>query len=219
MKIASCVTGFFALLAFTSLASAGPPILTMYTPNTPSQSVDCNQIDKALSHIPQGDGSPPVTDAETGPGGWRFSSRGRSFVTFAHNLNVTLDGYDVDAGRSNVAGNTGIINDYPVVLDLPQSGLSGVMTIVGKRGEITLTGDTANDPPLFKLPGAGAGKVRINVHDSDGDGRYEGCAKSALLKNFGFLKPEGGPFVQQEYFKAVADVDATGTITFFECTW
>ncbi len=218
MKITSCVTGFFALLAFTSFASAGPPVLTTYTANTPSQLVDCNQIDKALSHIPHGDGTTPVTDAETGPGGWRFNSGGRSFVTFAHNLNGAMDGYDVDAGRSNVSGNGGIINDYPAVLDLPQAPLVGVMTIVGKRGDITLTGDTGNVPPLFKLPGAGAGTVRINIQDPDGDGTYEGCAKSAFLKNFGFVKPEGGDFVQREYLKAVAVVDMTGKVTFFEWT-
>ncbi len=218
MKIANCVTGFFALLAFTSFASAGPPVLTTYTAITPSQLVDRKQIDKALSHIPYGDGISPVTDAETGPGGWRFSNGGGSFVTFAHHLNAGLNGYDVDAGRSNVAGSAGTINDYPAVLDLPQLATSGVMTIVGKRGEIILTGDTSNIPPLFKLPGAGAGTVRINVHDPDGDGTYEGCAQSPLLKNFGFVKPEGGDFVQQEYFKAIVDVDGSGTITFFEWT-
>ncbi len=217
MKITSCVTGFFALLAFTSFASAGPPVST-YTAVTLSQLVDCNQIDKALSHIPHGDGISPVTDAETGPGGWRFSNGGGSFVTFAHTLNGAANGYDVIAGRSNVAANAGTINDYPAFLDLVQLSISGAMTIVGKRGEIILTGDTSNIPPLFKLPGAGAGTVRINVHDPDGDGTYEGCAQSPLLKNFGFVKPEGGDFVQQEYFKAVVDVDQIGTITFFEWT-
>ena len=104
------------------------------------------------------------------------------------------------------------------MLDLPQSPEAGVITFSGKRGEIILTGDTSNDPPLFKLPGEGEGEVRINLHDPDGDGIFEGCAKSPMLKNFGFVVPEGGDFVQIEYFKAYAEVDEDGTVTFFEWT-
>lgn len=198
---------------------------TTFTPHTPSQVVACNLVDNAIAKIPHGDGVSPVTNAEVGPGGWRFSSGGGSFVTFAHTLNdqgtpgdPSDDTYDVVAGRSNVAGNSGIINDYPSVLDLPQSSLSGAMVFSGNRGEIVLTGDSNNDPPLFALPGKNEGQVRINLHDSDGDGVFEGCAKSPLLKNFGFVKPEGGDFVQREYFKASATVDASGTVTFFEWT-
>jgi len=207
------------------LFGVGPPTSTTYNPTTPSQLVACNLVDKAISSIPHGDGISPVTDAETGPGGWRFSNGGGSFVTFAHTLNdngtpgdPSDDFYDVDAGRSNVASNAGTINDYPATLDLPQVGLSGAMTFKGKSGEIVLTGDPNNDPPLFALPGQGEGQVRINMHDSDKDGVFEGCAKSPLLKNFGFVKPEGGDFVQQEYFKASATVGPSGTVTFFEWT-
>ena len=39
-----------------------------------------------------------------------------------------------------------------------------------------------------------------------------------MLKNFGFVVPEGGDFVQIEYFKAYATVDSAGTVTFFEWT-
>lgn len=81
-----------------------------------------------------------------------------------------------------------------------------------------MTGDLTSDPPLFRLPGSGGGRVRINLHDPDGDLTYVGCAKSPLLRNFGFLVPEGGDFVQREYFKAVTTTDAAGTVTFFEWT-
>jgi hypothetical protein len=128
------------------------------------------------------------------------------------------DGYDVVAGRSNVGGNAGIISDYPSMLDLPQSAMDGVIVFKGRRGEITLTGDSANDPPLFKLPGAGEGQVRINLHDPDGDGVFEGCASSPLLKNFGFVVPEGGGFGQTDYFKAFATTLPDGTVDFVEWT-
>lgn len=212
------------LLTSTSIAAAfvaiglGSAAAETYTPVTPSQLVECNQVDKTLAHIPHGDGTNPVTDEETGPGGWRYNGGGQSFVTFAYTLNLDGDGYDVDAGRSKVAGNAGIINDYPAVLDLPQDASSGVMVIKGRRGDITLTGDTAGNPPLFKLPGAGEGQVRINLHDPDGDGIFEGCASSPMLKNFGFVKPEGGDFVQSEYFKGYAETGADGTVFFFEWT-
>lgn len=189
---------------------------TVYNPVTPSQWVECNLVDKILEKIPHGDGSYPVTDDEVGPGGWRFNGVGRSFVTFAYTLNG--DGYNVVAGRSNVAGNIGIINDYPATLDLSQAPLEEVLVFRGKRGEIVLTGDTANDPPLFALPGKGEGQVRINLYDPDGDGVFEGGAMSPLLKNFGYLVPEEGDYVQREYFKAYAEVDASGTVTFFEWT-
>jgi len=211
------------LLAMSCVIGAAParaqaPAQSVYIPVTPSQFVECNQVDEALSATPHGNGDNVVTDDELGPGGWRYNGRGMSFVTFAHTLNAGGNGYDVVAGRSNVGGNTGIINDYPGVLDLPQTSTSGVMTIAGRRGEIILTGDTSNDPPLFALPGKGEGTVRINVQDPDGDGRYEGCAQSPLLRNFGFVRPEGGDFIQQELFKAVVDVNADGTVTFFEWT-
>lgn len=41
---------------------------------------------------------------------------------------------------------------------------------------------------------------------------------SPLLRNFGFVVPEGGDFVQQEYFKAVVEVDGFDTVLFFEWT-
>jgi len=203
-------------LAGTSV-NAGQTLST-YTPNTPSQLVNCNQVDTALAHIPKGNGDGTVADDEVGVGGWRYNRFGQSFVTFAHTLNDAGNGYDVTAGRSNVVANSGIVNDYPAFLDLPQVPISGVMTILGRRGEIILTGDTSNDPPLFKLPGAGEGSVRINVQDPDTDGKYEGCAESPLLRNFGVLRPEGGDFIQQEFFKAVVVVNSVGTVTSFEWT-
>jgi hypothetical protein len=189
---------------------------TGYHPVTPSQFVACKQVDTSLSKIPQGDGDGTVTDAETGPGGWRYNRLGRSFVTFAH----TWDGteYDVVAGRSGVGANGGIINDYPATLDLLQASVSGQLVFKDKQGEIVLTGDTDNDPPLFRLPGKGAGQVRIVMTETETPNVYEGCAMSPLLKNFGFLVQEGGDFVQREFFKAYAETDDGGNVTFFEWT-
>jgi hypothetical protein len=218
MKKLTILAVMIFAIAFCVATVYAQPAGSTYTAYTPSQMVDCNQIDKALAHIPQGDGVSPVTDDEVGPGGWRFSSSGRSFVTFAYTINGLANGYDVVAGRSNVGLNAGVPDDYPQYLDLPQTPSAGVMTVAGRRAEVILTGDTSNDPPLFKLPGAGEGTVRINVQDPDKDGRYEGCAQSPLLRNFGFVKPEGGDFLQQEYFKAVIDIDSNGTVTFFEWT-
>jgi len=209
MKKLFCLVLLILLLSFMASASNA-----MFE----SQSVDCNLVDNAIGKIPSGDGDGTVTDGEVGPGGWRFNGSGKSFVTFAYTLNSAGDGYDVVAGRSNCVGNTGIINDYPTVLDLPQVTSDEVIIFSGKRGEIILTGDTSNDPPLFKLPGEGEGEVRINLHDPDGDGKFEGCAKSPMLKNFGFVVAEGGDYVQIEYFKAYAEVDEDGTVTFFEWT-
>ncbi|MBE9512737.1 MAG: hypothetical protein IMY77_01565 [Chloroflexi bacterium] len=205
------------LLALIGGPAVAAKTTVTYNPVTPSQLVACKLVDNALAKIPHGDGVSPVTDAEVGPGGWRYNSRGQSFVTFAYNLDTSGTGYTVMAGRSNVAGNAGIINDYPAFLDLPQSPESGAIVFSGKRGEIVLTGDTSI-PPLFALPGKGAGQVRINLHDPDGDGTFEGCAKSPMLKNYGYVVPEGGDFVQIEYFKAYAVVDSAGTVTFYEWT-
>ena len=199
------------ILLLSFMASASDALLE-------SQLLDCNLVDNAIEKIPKGDGVRPVTDEEVGPGGWRFNGIGESFVTFAYTLNAAGDGYIVVAGRSNAAGNAGTINDYPLMLDLPQLPEAGAITFSGKRGEIILTGDTSNDPPLFKLPGEGEGEVRINLSDPDGDGIFEGCAKSPMLKNFGVVVPEGGDFVQMEYFKAYAEVDEDGTVIFFEWT-
>lgn len=92
------------------------------------------------------------------------------------------------------------------------------MTILGRRGEIILIGSMYNDPPLFQLPGAGEGCVRINLQDPDKNGVYEGCAQSRLLWNFGLTVLDGGDFVQQEFFKAIAEVDGNGVATYFEWT-
>ncbi len=203
----------------TLIVLLGAALLCMaetFNPVHPSQLVSCNQVDKLIAKIPKGDGVSPVTDAEVGPGRWRFSGGGGSFVTFFHEVNANIDGYDVVAGRSNVGGNA--VSDYPAALNLPQSPLSGVIVFKDIRGEITLTGDTSNDPPLFALPGAGEGQVRINLHDPDQDGIFEGCAESPLLKNFGWVKPEGGDFLQKEYFKAWAHVMSDGTVLKFEWT-
>ena len=202
------------------IPSLGKFPLTTYSPVTPSQLVACNLVDNAIARIPHGDGISPVTNAEIGPGGWRFNNvPGASFVTFAHTLNdngtpadPSDDFYDVVAGRSAISGNGAIINDYPAVLDLPQATLSGAMVFSGNRGEIILSGG-----PGFELPGEGFGQVRINVHDPDGDGTFEGCAKIPFVVR-PFLVTQGGDFLEEEYFKAHAVVDASGTVTFFEWT-
>lgn len=210
------------LMTMTTAAALAASTLISATasdnPNTPSQLVECNQVDKALSHIPHGDGAQPVADAETGPGGWRYNGAGMSFVSFEHELDPTGQFYVVFAGRSRVGSNSTIINDYPAVLDLPQTPQTLILTFKGRHGVIILTGDAESDPPLFALPGAGEGEVRINMSDPDGDGVFEGCAERPLLKNFGFVKPEGGDFVQIDYFKAYAETDMDGTVTFFEWT-
>ena len=146
------------------LVLGGGLALASDNPNTPSQLVQCALVDNALAQIPHGDGGGGVTSTEVGPGGWRYSNGGGSFVTFAHALNdngtagdPSDDFYDVDAGRSRTAGNALIINDYPSVLDLPQTDLDGAIVFSRRRGEIILTGDSLNDPPLFKLPGSGGG--------------------------------------------------------------
>jgi hypothetical protein len=178
--------------------------------------VACKQVDTSLSKIPRGNGDGTVTAAETGPGGWRYNRVGQSFVTFAH----TWDGsqYGVDAGRSNVGANSGTINNYPEFLDLPQAPLSGQLVFKDRQGEIVLTGDTDNAPPLFKLPGKGAGQVRIVMTETEPPNSFEGCAISPLLKNFGVLVQEGGDFVQREFFKAYAETDDGGNVSFFEWT-
>jgi hypothetical protein len=196
------------------------PVLaqTVYTPVTPSQMVDCNLVDRALGRIPHGDGDGVVTHAETGPGGWRFSRLGQSFVTFAYEWNAATQEYDVVAGRSAVGANAGIVNDYPAVLDLPQAPSPDQLVFRDRSGEIVLTGDDSTDPPAFKLPGRGPGRVRIPMTETDVPGTYEGCAVSPLLRNFGVVVAEGGDFVQKEYFKAYAETDADGNVTFFETT-
>lgn len=194
------------LLTVPSLALAG------HMPKgNPSQQVECDLVDSFIETIPHGNGDGSVTDDEVGPGGWRFNGGGQSFVTFAYDLNMTEDGYVVDAGRSNVGTNTGIINDYPAELDLPQDPKDDVLTFDGPVGVITLSGGDE-----FQLPGKDTGEVRIVVHDPEGDGTYEGCAKTPQLTNFGFTKKEGGAFVQIEYFKAYAEADEDGTVIFYE---
>ncbi|CAN5664012.1 hypothetical protein BH23CHL2_BH23CHL2_10430 [soil metagenome] len=200
------------LLATTAVASAEE-----YTPVHPSQLVTCAIVDNTLAQLPHGNGDGVVTEDETGPGGWRYNGGGRSFVTFAYNLNVAEDGYGVVAGRSNVRGNTGTINDYPAVLDLPQSSTDDVLEFNGRHGVIVVSGGD-----LFNLPGQDNGEVRINMTrvgtSDDGGHIYEGCAKTPQITNFGFTVQEGGDFVQQEYFKAYAETDSTGTVTFYEWT-
>jgi hypothetical protein len=74
------------LVGLATLATglqAGAASAETFTPHTESQYVDCSQVDKALSQLPHGNGDGTATEAETGPGGWRFSGSGRSFVTFA----------------------------------------------------------------------------------------------------------------------------------------
>src|ERR1051326_5535197 len=90
---------------------------TVYHPVHPSQLVECQEVDNALSRIPRGNGDGVITEDELGPGGWRYNRLGQSFITFDYTLNSAGTGYNVIAGRSNVGANTGIINDYPVALD------------------------------------------------------------------------------------------------------
>lgn len=209
------IAGLLAM-ATTVPALAGNGNMTYdYHPHTPSQEVECMVVDNTLAKIPHGDGDGVVTKDETGPGGWRYNGGGRSFVTFAHDLDG--DQYIVDAGRSNVGSNSGIINDYPEFLDLPQDAQDDVLQFSGPRGVITLTGGDE-----FQLPGPDNGEVHINltrVGPSDAGGNiYEGCAKAPQLTNFGFTVVEGGDFVQQEYFKVYAETDASGTVVFYEWT-
>lgn len=195
----------FAMLTTMMTATAQAE---SYSPHTPSQFVECAQVDQSLARIPHGDGDGVVTDEELGPGGWRYNGGGRSFVTFAHEL--VDDDYVVKAGRSNVGANTGIINDYPTSLDLPQAPQEGALVFDGRNGAIVLSSGSG-----FTLPGS---EIRINVHDPEGDGTYVGCAQSPLIENFGFTVPEGGDFVQREYFKAYAETDGDGVVSFYEWT-
>lgn len=196
--------------------SQGFPVST-YTPHHSSQEVQCNVVDNAIARIPQGDGIAPVTEDELGPGGWRFNTLGRSFVTFRYDWNSIEDHYDVVAGRSNIGQNIGTINDYPQFLDLPQSPSAGQLQFMRNRGEIILSGH-----PNFRLPGPGdGGELRINmrrVATENGDGIYEGCATTPFLTLFGFLVPEGGDFVQRDYFKAWARANEQGEVNEWEWT-
>lgn len=205
------------LAALATSVMAGVAVSDFH-PATPSQKVLCKSVDDALAAIPRGNGDGHVSDSELGPGGWRFNSVGRSFVTFAHSLNSSGDGYNVVGGRSRMNGNSGIINDYPRFLDVRRPSVEGLRIFHDRRGELVLSGDTSSDPPRFALPGKGAGSVRIHLRDANGDGVYEGCAKSPYLKNFGVLVTEGGDFVQHNLFKAYAKVDSDGKVTFFEWT-
>ena len=207
-----------ALILSTVLILIGGPAVGSSHPNTRSQMEPCNLVDEALAKVPHGNGDNTVTDNELGPEGWRYNSRGRSFVTFLHTLDPSGAAYSVFAGRSNVGVNSGIVNDYPLALDLPQSTLSGPIIFSGRRGEIVLTGDPFNEPPQFAMPGKGAGEVRISLHDPDRDGIYVGCAQSQLLENFGLPSPQEGGLVQREFFKVYAETDEDGVVTFFEWT-
>jgi hypothetical protein len=193
----------------------GNPNTTEFTAHHPSQEVECQLVDNAIAKIPHGNGDGVVTDDETGPGGWRFNGGGRSFVTFNDVWNG-VDEYVVFAGRSNVGANSGIINDYPEFLDLPQDPNEGQEVFGARHGELTLGGGDE-----FQLPGQDNGQVHINmqfVGTDGGDRLYEGCANTPQLTNFGFTVKEGGDFVQQEYFKAWARADADGNVTEYEWT-
>lgn len=208
------------VFGFAPSSTAQNPADTEYNPWTPSQMVDCQLVDQLIAMIPHGDGVRPVTEEETGPGGWRYNGDGRSFVTFDYVLNdngtpndSSDDSYDVNAGRSAVGINGTIINDYPMFLDLQQNPVDDILTFSGRRGSIVLTGSAAAG---FTLPGAGDGQVIINVTDPDGDGAYEGCARTPIFQ--GFTVQGGGSFLQQEYFKAYAETDPNGVVTFYEWT-
>lgn len=195
------------LAALATPAAAAKPEGTTYTPTTPSQLVDCNIVDRETAKLPR---------FGEGPGGWRYSNGGTSFVTFAQTLDASDPddlAYESVAGRSNVRGNTGQPNDYPNVLDLPQSSQTEILEFNGPHGVIVLSGGEE-----FQLPGEGTGEIRINVHDPERDGTYEGCAKTRQLTNFGFSNVEGGDFVQQELFKVYAETDDDGVVIFYEFT-
>ena len=118
-----------AVAACAALMFAGKIVLASDNPNeaNPSQTVECNQVDKRLSFIPHGNGDGSVTADETAPGSWRYNGRGQSFVTFAHTYDGGSDEYVVVAGRSAVGANSTIINDYPETLDLPQAPQAGAL--------------------------------------------------------------------------------------------
>lgn len=201
--------------------SQGSPSSTSYHPVTPSQLVECELVDRTIARIPRGDGDGTLDSDETGPGGWFFAPNGRSFVTFAFELDdagtpgdPSDDVYQVDAGRSAVAANSDIINDYPEFLDLPQGTSGNIRSMSRPRDEITLVGVS----PEFELPGKDGGKAIISVTDPDGDGVYEGCAERPLRTLFGFLVTEGGDLLQHEYFKVFAETDETDRVTFWEFT-
>ena len=207
------------ILGAVLAASVGlAPAATVFNPESPSQRVSCRIVDEAIRKVPRGDGDGVVTDAEMGPGSWRFNGRGQSFLTYKFTLNESSTAYSAVLGKSNFFGNRGVVNDYPQVLDVWSRPSYGVMKFRSGRGELVLHGDTAADPPRFALPGNGAGTVRIPLRDPDGDGVFEGCASSPWLKNFGVLVPEGGDFLQHMLYKAYATTDANGVVTMFEWT-
>ena len=151
-----------------ALLLLGSPALaqTEYLPHTPAQMVGATMSTGRSVGSRWGNGDVTVTDDETGPGGWRFNRLGQSFVTFAYTWNPLAPGYDVVAGRSGVALNAAIVNDYPAALDLPQAPDPDQLVFRDHQGEIVLTGDTSTDPPAFKLSGRGPGEGP-HPHDRD----------------------------------------------------
>lgn len=69
-----------------------------------------------------------------------------------------IDRYAVVAGRSNAGANTGIINDYPAILDLTQDAVFGQSVF---RHRNVLTVGTADTSPLSGPPGAVPQQMQI----------------------------------------------------------
>ena len=208
---------FVGILAvgLTGALQAQGPAGSVYHPVTLSQSIECQVVDRAIAAIPQGDGAAPTTADELGPGGWRFGVDGTSFVTFIFGINADETGYEWVAGRSAFGGNAS--NDYPANFNLAAGSISDVLTFSGKRAELTLSGDN-DDPPVFAVPGPGSGRIHISLRDLDGDGGYEGCVRRPFLKNQGDLRPEGGEYLEQEYYKVFAFAEEDGTVVYWEFT-
>ena len=197
---------------------AGPQEVTTYNPKMPSHSVNCNGIARSIGNVPHGNGDGITSDEEVGRGGWRYSSRGKSFITQRYTLNSGRSGYDVLLGQSNFIGNRGIVNDYPRVLDYWTYPVPRTLVFANGSGELVLTGDPSVTPPRFSFPGQGSGTVRIPMRDPEGDGTFVGCKASPWLKNFGLLVSEGGDYLQQSLYKVYAKTDATGMVTSLEWT-
>lgn len=196
------------------LSASGSVGQNGFTPVTPSQQVECEQVDEVIRRIPKGNGDGVVTKDETGPEGWHFDRFGRSFVTFMHTWNGK-DRYVVVAGRSNVGTNAGVINDYPLILDLPQHALFGRLAF---RYQNVLVVDPTRETTLFAPSGTGTGQVQITLHEVDMPNIFVGCATHPPHEILAVRAPEDNHSVLRDYFKAYAETDDEWNVTRFEWT-